>query len=128
LKTAADRAEELGLEVPEPSVALKEALSSFLPMHCALGNPIDLTVEGTEEGYLETLRTVLQEYDMALALNITTPYLHSMPLARGICDAAEGTDKPIVASFLPRYLVTDFHGSRPVFCWTAVNISAGSRW
>jgi len=104
---AADRAEELGLEVPEPSAALKEELSRFLPGPCALGNPIDLTVEGTEEGYRETLRTVLKEYDAVLALNITTPYLDSMPLARGICDGAEGTEKPVVASFLPRYLVSE---------------------
>lgn len=104
---AADRAEELGLEVAEPSIEAKERLSEFLPSHCALKNPIDLTVEGTEEGYRKTLMTVLQEYDAALALNIATPYLDSVPLAKGVCDAAEQMGKPIVASFLPSQIVAD---------------------
>lgn len=102
---AADRAEELGLEVAEPSLATKEKLSEFLPAHCAIKNPIDITVEGTEEGYRKTLLTVLQEYDAALALNIATPYLDSVPLAKGVCDAAEQIGKPIVASFLPSQIV-----------------------
>jgi len=102
---AADRAEEMGLEVAEPSPEMKEKLSEFLPAQCALKNPIDLTVEGTEDGYRKTLLAVLQEYDAALALNIATPYLDSVPLARGICDAAEQSGKPVVASFLPRQIV-----------------------
>jgi acyl-CoA synthetase (NDP forming) len=86
---AADRAEEVGLDVAEPSLELNDKLSEFLPAHCALKNPIDLTVEGTEDGYRKTLLAVLQEYDAALALNVATPYLDSVPLARGTCDAAK---------------------------------------
>jgi acetyltransferase len=99
---AADRAEEVGLTVAEPSPAVKEALAEFLPPYCAFKNPIDLTVEGSEAGYRETLTAVLAEYDVALALNIAPPYLDSVPLARGVCDAASRSEKPIVASFLPR--------------------------
>ena len=104
---AADRAEEVGLEVAEPSSELKEKLSDFLPPHCALKNPIDLTVEGTEDGYRKTLLAVLQEYDAALALNIATPYLDSVSLARGTCDGAEQSGKPVVASFLPGRIVAE---------------------
>jgi len=104
---AADRAEEVGLEVAEPSPELKEKLSGFLPSHCALKNPIDLTVEGTEDGYRKTLLAVLQEYDAALALNVATPYLDSVPLARGTCDAAEESGQPVVASFLPGPIVAE---------------------
>ncbi len=103
---AADQAEKVGLDVAEPSAKLKEKLSEFLPPHCALKNPIDLTVEGTEAGYRETLLAVLDEYDAALALNIATPYIDSVPLARGTCDAAEQSGKPVVASFLPGQIVT----------------------
>jgi acyl-CoA synthetase (NDP forming) len=102
---AADRAEEVGLEVAEPSPGLKKRLSEFLPAHCALRNPIDLTVEGTEEGYRRTLLAVLDEYDAALALNVATPYIDSVPLARGTCDAAAQSGKPVVASFLPGQIV-----------------------
>jgi acyl-CoA synthetase (NDP forming) len=104
---AADRAEEVGLHVTEPGPATINILSEFLPSHCALKNPIDLTVEGTEEGYRRTLVAALQEYDAVLALNIATPYLDSVPLARGICDAADESDKPVMASFLPERIVAE---------------------
>ena len=104
---AADRAEEVGLEVAEPSAAVQAALGEFLPGHCALKNPIDLTVEGTEERYRRTLSAMLEEYDAALAINVSTPYLDSMALARGVADAAAGSDKPLVAAFLPEQIVAD---------------------
>ncbi len=104
---AADSAEEMGLKIDEPGNEVKEKLSQFLPAQCATGNPVDLTVEGNENGYRETLLTVLEEYDAALALNITTPYLDSTPLAKGICDAAKQAGKPVLANFIPRSLVSD---------------------
>jgi acetyltransferase len=104
---AADRAEEIGLDIPEPSPAVRQKLSEFLPPQCALRNPIDLTVEGTEEGYRRTLVTLLEEYDAALALNIAPAYLDSIPLARGVCKAAEQSGKPIAAAFLPARIVKD---------------------
>lgn len=104
---AADKAEEMDLDVIEPGKSIKEELSGFLPSHCATSNPIDLTVEGNENGYRNTLQTVLKEYDAVLALNITTPYLDSIPLAKGIAEASKQSDKPVLTSFLPRYLVSE---------------------
>jgi len=104
---AADRAEEAGMDVTEPGPATKEKLAEFLPAHCAFKNPIDLTVEGTEEGYRKTLLALAEEYDALLALNIATPYLDSVALARGVCDAAEQGETPIVAAFLPRQIVAE---------------------
>ena len=122
---AADRAEELGLDVAEPGPALKERLAEFLPPHCAFKNPIDLTVEGSEAGYRETLRAVLQEYDAALALNIATPYLDSVALARGVGDAARQSEKPVMAAFLPRAIVAS---SLPVLDeWGVPNFATGER-
>ncbi len=102
---AADRAEEVGLDVAEPGPTVRQALQKFLPAHCALRNPIDLTVEGTEEWYRRALGAVLEEYDAALAVNVATPYLDSMALARGVSDAAEQVDAPVVAAFLPEQIV-----------------------
>jgi acetyltransferase len=104
---AADRAEEAGLTVAEPSPALRERLSAFLPPYCGLSNPIDLTVEGTEEGYRRTLAAVLEEYDAAVALNIAPAYLDSLPLARGVVRAARESGKPVAAAFLPGPIVAD---------------------
>jgi acetyltransferase len=104
---AADRAEEMGMDVAEPSPVLKEALKAFLPAHCALKNPIDLTVQGTGDWYRRALSAVLEEYDVALAINVSTPYLDSIALARGVCDAAQGSDRPLVAAFLPEQIVAE---------------------
>jgi acetate---CoA ligase (ADP-forming) len=127
---AADRAEAVGLDVAEPAPAICAKLASFLPPHAALKNPIDLTVEGTERGYRETLIALLDEratknteesgnlsessvtsvatsFDAVVAINIAPPYLDSIPIARGICDAAAATGKPVVASFLPEVVTTE---------------------
>lgn len=106
---AADRAEALGLEVAEPSAALRADLGTALPPHAALRNPVDLTVEGTEAGFRTTLTALLDsgEYDAALALHVATPYLDSVALARGIADAAQATGKPVVANFMAGSLVAE---------------------
>ncbi len=133
---AADRAEAVGLAVAEPCEAAREKLAAFLPAHAALKNPIDLTVEATERGYRETLNVLLatavaeetasfdsaplrsgcsepsvssvaKEYHAAVAINIAPPYLDSLPIARGIADAAHATEKPVAASFLPEEVTAD---------------------
>ncbi|MFW6135459.1 MAG: acetate--CoA ligase family protein [Chloroflexota bacterium] len=114
---AADRAEEVGLEVPEPGPAMRRALREFLPGHCALRNPIDLTVEGTGDWYRRTLEALSEEYDAAVVINVATPYLDSMALARGVGDGAEQSEMPVVAAFLPQEIVgrsVDYLQSRGV--------------
>ncbi|MEI6310375.1 MAG: acetate--CoA ligase family protein, partial [bacterium] len=100
---AADKGESLGLVIAEPNAAQKEALSSFLPSYAAVRNPIDLTVEGNEEGYRRALVSLLegpQGYDAALALDVNTPYLDPQPVARGVIAAQQQTGKPILANFM----------------------------
>ena len=134
---AADSAEAVGLDVAEPGPAIRAKLAAFLPPHAALKNPIDLTVEGTERGYREALTALLAQdeveaeakaevkpdfnlnlnlnhnldldlsFDAVVAINIAPPYLDSIPIARGICDAAAATGKPVVASFLPEAVTTE---------------------
>ena len=122
---AADRAEAVGLDVAEPGPAIRAKLASFLPPHAALKNPIDLTVEGTERGYREALTALLVQdeakaevevktnlnlslsFDAVVAIDIAPPYLDSTPIARGICDAATATGKPVIASFLPEVVTSD---------------------
>ena len=110
---AADRGEEVGLDIRQPGSTVQERLSDFLPGHCALENPIDLTVQGTGEWYRRALLAVLEEYDAAVAINVSTPYLDSLELARGVCEAAEqaasgpGPEKAVVAAFLPEEIVAE---------------------
>ena len=50
---------------------------------------------------------MLEEYDAALALDVSTPYLDSVALARGVCDAAEQAGKPVVVNFMAGRIVAD---------------------
>ena len=97
---AADAGEHEGLEIASPSGALRDRLSAKLPDFYALTNPFDLTVQGTQDEYRDTLIETLAEYDAAIAINVNTPYLDVAPLARGVVAAAQETGKPIVASFV----------------------------
>ncbi len=101
----ADRAERAGLEVSEPSEHLKRIIYQHLGKNCGVGNPIDLTVQGNEAGFQLAIREALLEYDCAIALNVATPYLDSISLARGISEAARMSGKPVAASFMAGRLV-----------------------
>ncbi|MDY7028241.1 MAG: acetate--CoA ligase family protein, partial [Spirochaetota bacterium] len=101
-----DHAEETGLQVAVPEDAERSALASFLPGHASTANPIDLTVEGTEDDYRRSLETLLSgSFDSAVAINVATPFLDSSGLARGIADAAESAGKPVAAVFMAGRIV-----------------------
>ncbi|MCK5827475.1 acetate--CoA ligase family protein, partial [Candidatus Bipolaricaulota bacterium] len=96
----ADAADAAGLETALPSPDLRDRLEAKLPDFYALTNPFDLTVQGTEDEYRDTLIETLTEYDAAIAINVNTPYLDVVPLARGVVAASKKTGKPVVASFV----------------------------
>jgi acyl-CoA synthetase (NDP forming) len=109
---AADRAEELGLEPAEPSLELRTGLRAFLSERCALSNPVDLTVEGTGANYRQALRLLLEGgYDAAIAVNVATPFLDSLELARGVIAARDAVPaKPIAAVFAAGQVVAEAVG------------------
>lgn len=96
---SADACEKNGLLLPEPGAALKQELRGFLPAHAGLANPIDVTVEGTDEQYRLTLSAALAEYDAALVIDIGTPYLAALPIAQAVLDAAKESGKPVACNF-----------------------------
>ncbi len=104
---AADHAEQLGMQLPEPSPETRAALAEFLPAHCALRNPIDLTVEGTGEDYRRVLEIMLREYDSAVAINVNTPYMPSLPQAQGIRAAARSSGKAVAINFMADKTIAD---------------------
>ena len=95
----ADKCEELDLEVPEPSYDLTKKIKPLLLPYASVRNPFDLTVEGTGDQYREVIKTVKEGYDSIIAINVPTPYLDSMELAKGIIEAKSETGMPISASF-----------------------------
>lgn len=97
---SADCGEEAGLQVNEPSEALKRQFAEFLPAHASFRNPIDLTVEGGGEQYRKATALALKESEAALAIYVGTPYLAAMPIAEGLIAAYHDSCKPIAATML----------------------------
>jgi len=62
---AIDEAEKWGIASPPPSQALKDRLREFLPPHCGVSNPIDLTGDAITDPslYARVIETSRGEYD-----------------------------------------------------------------
>lgn len=95
----ADLCDQLGLDVAEPSSALKSELQSFLPPHAGLANPIDITVEGGPEQYARSTAAALREYNAAAVIYIGTPYLAALPIVEQVLAEAQKSGKPVAGYF-----------------------------
>ncbi len=67
---AIDEAEKYGLESPAPSPALKEKLRAFLPAHCGVSNPIDLTGDAITDPtlYSRSIEAAKSDYDTSVVI------------------------------------------------------------
>ena len=96
---AADRCDEVGLSVAEPSKPLLDTLKTFLPAHAGLANPFDLTVEGNDKQYGRATAETLAEYDAAIVIYVGTSYLRALPVAEQISRAVLASGKPVACCF-----------------------------
>lgn len=96
---AADRCEEVGLSLAEPTQQLKQELREFLPAHAGLANPLDITVEGSDTQYGQATAAALREYDAAIIIYVGTPYLQALPVARQTALAGLAAGKPTACCF-----------------------------
>ncbi|MCX7816753.1 MAG: acetate--CoA ligase family protein [Syntrophales bacterium] len=67
---AIDEGERLGFESPPPSPALKKQLRSFLPPHCGVTNPIDLTGDAITDPtlYSKVIEAAKGHYDTSVVI------------------------------------------------------------
>jgi acetyltransferase len=67
---AIDEGEKLGFTSPAPSRELQERLRTFLPAHCGVGNPIDLTGDaiGNPSLYTKVIEAARHEYDTMVVI------------------------------------------------------------
>jgi len=67
---AIDEAEKLGFTNPAPAPALKERLRAFLPFHCGVSNPIDLTGDAITDPslYSKTIAEAKSDYDTSVVI------------------------------------------------------------
>ncbi len=67
---AIDEAEKLGFENPAPSKALKDKLRAFLPAHCGVSNPIDLTGDAITDPtlYSKVIAAAKSDFDTSVVI------------------------------------------------------------
>lgn len=99
----ADRAEELGLDVPVLGEQTREALKSVLPAFGALSNPVDVTAQFIAEPMIlkESVRIVLEDPKIAVAViwfQLMTEFVDS--LVAIFTDIKKTVKKPFVVSWV----------------------------
>jgi acetyltransferase len=85
---AMDAASQQGIETPAPPPAMAEALRGFLPAHCIIGNPLDLTGDATADWYRRVSELAAPHYDA-----IATIFGDPIP---GAAEAVETAPTPCV--------------------------------
>ncbi len=65
-----DEGEQLGFENPAPAQALKDRLRAFLPAHCGVSNPIDLTGDAITDPslYSKVIEAAKSDYDTSVVI------------------------------------------------------------
>ena len=101
----ADKLEELGLIVSEPSQILRNRLKDSLPPYVSLGNPFDLLAYGSAENFFLTCQAIAPEYDALITIFVPTSFMDSTLIAKAIGEAKKKIKKPILASFMAGRLV-----------------------
>ena len=117
---AADACAGRGLEVPELSPGLHDAMRTLLPGAASVGNPVDLAAGATAQSYYDALTTVLGSGEVDAAVVIFTPPLvtRALDVAESVRAAVEalastGHEPTVVASFLGGRSVRDTFAATP---------------
>jgi len=102
-----DKLEDLGLQITEPSPALKNRLENLLPSNVSLRNPFDLLAYGSAETFNSVCRAIAPEYDAIIVIFVPTAYMDSVRIAQAVGEAKKSINKPIFACFMAGRLVKE---------------------
>jgi acetyltransferase len=110
---AADRANELGIEVAPLSPQTLERLDRVLPPAWSRGNPVDLLEDADVARFREAVETCLQDPSTGGLLVILTPQAMTEPLevARTVAQQAAASSKHVFACWMGEFSV---HAARGV--------------
>lgn len=99
---ATDASIRHGLEIAELSQETKNKLKKDLPPTANINNPVDVIGDATHERYEAAIQHVLQDDNVDGAIIILTPQAMTdiLETAKIVPEAAKGTDKPILCSFM----------------------------
>jgi acyl-CoA synthetase (NDP forming) len=99
---AADACANNGLTLGELSRETREALAGLAPRGASTTNPVDLLASAGPQEYRGAIKLIIDDPDIDAVVVIFTPTLtaDSALVAAAIVDAAAGSTKPVLASFI----------------------------
>ena len=99
---AADTAERMKVRLPQMTKSSIDAIASLLPPTASLYNPVDIIGDATSERYAAALQRAIHDPNVDGIAVILTPQAMTdvENTADIIIEAAQATDKPIIASFI----------------------------
>lgn len=116
---AADACEALGLAVPPLSRRTTDALRAFLPAAASVTNPVDMIATASADDYRRAIPLLLRDPGVDALLTIFIPPLATTTAdaARAIGEAAAGSGKPVLASFVGAEEGLDALGAVPRYAF-----------
>jgi acetyltransferase len=110
---AADRAEDIGVQIAALAPATLASLDKLLPPYWSRANPIDLLGDAAPGAYREAVAACLRDRDIDGVLVMLTPQAVTRPTeaARAVLDATTGeTRKPVLACWMGEASVAEARG------------------
>lgn len=107
---AADRAGDLGIDLPRPSATTLAALDKTLPAFWSGANPIDILGDAAPRDYGAAVKATLQDPDLDGILVMLTPQAmtDATEAARAVVGAIpKGSKKPVLACWMGETAVAD---------------------
>jgi len=101
---AADRASEVGIQLPRLSPSTLNALNQVLPPTWSHGNPIDIIGDATPERYRDAVKICLDDNHVDGVLVMLTPQAMTAPteVAQAVIDLADQSPKPVLTCWMGR--------------------------
>ncbi|MEM3523557.1 MAG: acetate--CoA ligase family protein [Thermoproteota archaeon] len=99
---AVDACEKMGLDLPLLEQDLREKLSSLLPPHASINNPLDVLGDADEKRYRIALDAALSSRNVHGVIVILTPQAMtpSEEVARVVVETGRRFEKPVTAVFM----------------------------
>ena len=99
---AADRAAELGVEIPDLTEQTIKKLNEALPSAWSHANPVDILGDATSERYEAAVGACLEDPDLNGVLVMLTPQAMTDPtqIAQGLTKRAEKAKKPVLTCWM----------------------------
>jgi len=95
-----DLIEPQGARVLKLSRSIQAELGKILPEIASTKNPVDILGDASLERYRQAIKAISSEVDLVAALHVETTLVEPQEVARGIAEASESIDVPLVTSWI----------------------------